>query len=72
MLEQMIRELGADLGQCWVIGDGLGDVLVAERAGCRGVVLVTTGLGGNLSEQVGSEVPRAADLSQAADIILAE
>ena len=72
MLEQMSRELGADLEQCWVIGDGLGDVLLAERAGCRGVVLVTTGLGGELSEQVGPEVPRAADLSQAADIILAE
>lgn len=72
MLEQMSRELGADLKQCWVIGDGLGDVLLAERVGCRGVVLVTTGLGGETSEQVGPEVPRAADLSQAADIILAE
>ena len=72
MLEQISRELGADLEQCWVIGDGLGDVLLAERVGCRGVVLVTTGLGGETSEQVGPEVPRAADLSQAADIILAE
>ena len=45
---------------------------MAERAGCRGVVLVATGLGGETSEQVGPEVKRAADLLEAADIILAE
>ena len=72
MLHQLSRELGADLAQCWVVGDGLGDVLVAERAGCRGVVLVATGRGGETSEQVGPEVRRAADLLEAADVILAE
>ncbi len=71
MLHQMSRELGADLEQCWMVGDGLGDVLVAERAGCRGAILLATGLGSETSEKVGPEVPRAADLSQAADIILA-
>lgn len=71
MLHQLSRELGVAPGQCWVVGDGLGDVLLAQRAGCRGVVLVTTGLGGKTSEQVGPEVPRASDLREAADIILA-
>ena len=71
MFYQMSRELGADLSQCWMVGDGLGDVLAAERAGCRGAILVTSDVGDKTSEKVGSEVPRAADLSQAADIILA-
>jgi D-glycero-D-manno-heptose 1,7-bisphosphate phosphatase len=71
MLLQMSRDLGADLSQCWMVGDGLGDVLAAERAGCRGAILVATGVGGETGEKVGPEVPRAADLSEAADIILA-
>lgn len=71
MLHLLSRELGADLTQCWMVGDGLGDVLVAERAGCRGAVLVATGRGGETSEQAGPEVRRAADLLEAADIILA-
>ena len=46
MLHLLSRELGADLTQCWMVGDGLGDVLVAERAGGRGGGLVATGRGG--------------------------
>jgi D-glycero-D-manno-heptose 1,7-bisphosphate phosphatase len=33
-------ELGADLAASWVVGDGAGDVGLAERAGCRGAVRI--------------------------------
>jgi histidinol-phosphate phosphatase family protein len=33
-------ELGADLAESWVIGDGEGDVGLAARAGCRGALRI--------------------------------
>jgi D-glycero-D-manno-heptose 1,7-bisphosphate phosphatase len=70
LLEQAREALGADLQHSWVVGDGLGDILAAEEAGCRGAVLVTTGQGQETRRRVGPEVPLAADLLEAAEFIL--
>jgi len=65
-------ELDADLSRSWVIGDGLGDIGIARRAGCRGAILVSTGHGRETSRDVGAEIPRAANLLEAAEIILSD
>jgi D-glycero-D-manno-heptose 1,7-bisphosphate phosphatase len=44
MLERAAAELQLDLRQSFVVGDRGGDVAMAHRAGCRGV-LVRTGYG---------------------------
>ena len=69
LLERAQRELGADLGASWVIGDSESDVELAKRAGCRGAVLLAAVEGQRgLTHEEG---PRATDLESAADIVLA-
>jgi len=58
MLWRARDELGADLGGSWVVGDQESDVVLAERAGCRGAVRIG-----------GADGVR--DLREAADRILA-
>jgi histidinol-phosphate phosphatase family protein len=72
LVNRVRDELGADLSRSWVIGDGLGDICLAERAGCRGAVLVTTGRGRETDRKVDPGVPRAANLAAAAEIILSD
>jgi histidinol-phosphate phosphatase family protein len=69
LLHRAERELGADLARSWVIGDSTVDAGLAQRAGCRGAVLVLTGSGHALSE-VPPEVPRAASFEEAVEIVV--
>jgi histidinol-phosphate phosphatase family protein len=71
MLERAREELGADLGASWVVGDHAVDAELARRAGCAGAVLVLTGQGAQETDRVPAAVPRARDLGEAVDRILA-
>lgn len=71
LLERARDELGADLAASWVVGDHAVDVELASRAGCAGAVLVLTGQGASETTHVPPGVPRARDLGEAADRILA-
>jgi D-glycero-D-manno-heptose 1,7-bisphosphate phosphatase len=72
MLLRAARELGVDLGRSWMIGDILDDVEAGRRAGCRTCLIDN----GNETEWRMNEARRpdcvAADLAQAAALILAE
>jgi D-glycero-D-manno-heptose 1,7-bisphosphate phosphatase len=61
------EELGADLAASWVVGDRVCDVELAQRAGCRGAVLV-----GEDATRLGElgEIPAVRDLEEAAELIL--
>ncbi len=71
MLLRASIDLDLDLSRSWMIGDLVSDVLAGRNAGCRGSILVLTGLG--LPEDLGelADVPIAADIMDAADMILA-
>lgn len=72
MLLRAAREHGIELERSWMIGDILDDVEAGRRAGCRTVLIDN----GNETEWNMSEVRRpdlaAADLAEAAAMILAE
>ncbi len=70
MLERARDELALDLAASWVVGDYTSDVEVARAAGCRGAVLVLTGRGAEADASADASVPRAADLTAAAEVIL--
>jgi histidinol-phosphate phosphatase family protein len=65
MLWRAREELGADLAQSWVIGDGARDCGLARRAGCRGAVRV-----GPTDDDEEAWAPRAPDLPAAVQIVL--
>jgi len=69
LLERARDELGADLARSWMIGDHAGDVALATRAGLAGAVLVLSGRGRDEAATVDPAVPRAEDLSAAAEAI---
>jgi histidinol-phosphate phosphatase family protein len=70
LLERAHSELGADLATSWMIGDSERDAELAQRAGCRGAVLLrATGTEPDLSGR--RLVLCAPDLDSAADIVLA-
>ncbi len=69
LLYRAREELGADLARSWVIGDSAVDAGLAQQGGCRGAVLVRTG-GGDASNEVPPEVPRAASFDEAAEIVI--
>lgn len=64
-------DLGADPGQCWVVGDADRDIAVAARAGCRGAVRVGAAPGRPPPPERPAEFFDAADLEAAVDQILA-
>ena len=72
LLFEARERLGAELDRSWVVGDSERDVGAAQRAGCRGVVLMLTGEGARSDQTVAREVPRALDLVAAAELILEE
>lgn len=45
MIENAAREHGLDLTDCYMIGDGMKDVIAGRNSGCR-TILVKTGYGG--------------------------
>jgi D-glycero-D-manno-heptose 1,7-bisphosphate phosphatase len=72
LLLRAAREQGVDLGRSWMIGDILDDVEAGRRAGCRTCLIDN----GNETEWIMSQARRpdrvAADLAEAAALILAE
>ncbi|QDV39611.1 HAD-IIIA family hydrolase [Tautonia plasticadhaerens] len=71
MLVRAAGRLGLDLNESWMIGDAISDVLAGVNAGCRGSILVRTGLGvapGEAGLPISFDV--ADDLAAAADRIL--
>jgi D-glycero-D-manno-heptose 1,7-bisphosphate phosphatase len=71
LLHRAARELGVCLGQSWVVGDILDDVEAGRRAGCR-AVLIDNGNETEWRRGPGREPHHvAADLAEAARLILA-
>jgi D-glycero-D-manno-heptose 1,7-bisphosphate phosphatase len=68
MLRQAAADLAIDLEGSFLVGDKLSDILAGLAAGCS-PILVSTGYGAGM-EVVPPEVPRVADLTAAADLIL--
>jgi D-glycero-D-manno-heptose 1,7-bisphosphate phosphatase len=64
LIERATREYEIDLARSWVIGDKASDMELAERAGCRGI-LVLTGQGPAYRAQVAADVPVVDDLLDA-------
>jgi D-glycero-D-manno-heptose 1,7-bisphosphate phosphatase len=53
MLVDAERDLGLELGECWLAGDRLTDVEASQRVGCPGI-LVRTGYGAEEEGRIGS------------------
>lgn len=66
LLYQARDAAGAELAQCWMIGDGARDAEAARAAGCAGAVWIAPP-----SEAVPDDVGHAADLAEAAAQVLA-
>src|SRR5687768_6647334 len=70
MLLRAARELLLDLSRSWVIGDTARDLLAAERAGCRGGVLIRTGQPIDAAVAARAGWPVADSFLDAVDLIL--
>lgn len=73
MVRQAARRFDIDLKRSFVLGDHLGDMKLAERAGLGGAVFLTTGHGKREWSKVvreGLKVPRARNIRQAVAILL--
>jgi serine O-acetyltransferase len=71
MLIRAAEELGLDLGESWMVGDMISDILAGINAGCAGTIFVETGHdaeGQRMLLDAGQRV--APDLSTAADLVL--
>lgn len=71
MLFQAARELDLDLSRSYFIGDALTDMLAADAAGVKGI-LVLSGRGAAEAEKLGDSAkwPVASDLDEAVSLIL--
>ncbi len=71
MLLRASIDLDLDLSRSWMIGDMVSDVLAGRNAGCMGSILVRSGHG--LPDDLGelADTLIAADILEAADMILA-
>jgi histidinol-phosphate phosphatase family protein len=69
MIQQAARELNLDLSRSWMIGDKTADVLAAQRAGMRSV-LVGTGYAGRDGKYLVQADFECRDLAEAVDLIL--
>lgn len=69
MIDQARRDLHVDIAASWMVGDSTSDMLAAERAGLRSV-LVRTGEGGRDGKYLVEPDFHAADLADAADLIV--
>lgn len=71
MIDRAVRELNLDLGKSYMIGDTTMDVALGKNAGCK-TILVQTGLAGGDKRFPAAADYTAADLTAAADLILAQ
>lgn len=71
MLRRAAEDLGLDLARSWMVGDMVSDVLAGRNAGCRGSILVRTGLGAAADLAAVDDARVAEDLAEAAELILA-
>jgi len=69
MLLQAAEDLSIDLSRSWMVGDKAADIEAGQRAGCQ-TVLVQTGYGVEEDGKVPAQVPRAASLVEAVDLIM--
>lgn len=69
MLLRAAAEHRLELSSSWMVGDSTSDLLAGRAAGCRGSILVRTGLGREASSEHAAAV--VADLAAAVDWILA-
>jgi D-glycero-D-manno-heptose 1,7-bisphosphate phosphatase len=72
LLLRAARDHGLDLAACFMVGDSLRDLLAGRNAGCRGTILVRTGLGERELDQASAYDHARPDLRAAADTILAD
>ena len=71
MLLRAARDLALDLGQSWIIGDQVSDMLAGRNAGCKGGILVRTGQALTPAlALLGNSWPVADDIGAAAEMIL--
>ena len=71
MLLAAADQLGLDLARSWMIGDTISDVLAGRNAGCRGAILLKSGLPLKPVEaEIAAEFPCTDSVSDAADMIL--
>lgn len=71
MLLGAAAEMGLELPACWMVGDTVSDMLAGRNAGCR-TLLVRTGYGAGYAHDQAAVDDEAADLAEAAGIILGE
>jgi D-glycero-D-manno-heptose 1,7-bisphosphate phosphatase len=70
MLLHAADELALDLSASWMIGDAISDVLAGLHAGCRGSILVRTGLGFSYGDGCALAAPWICDdLPSAAEVL---
>jgi D-glycero-D-manno-heptose 1,7-bisphosphate phosphatase len=69
MLLQAAEDHALDLAASWMVGDTVSDMLAGRNAGCR-TVLVRTGYGDRYAHPMDAVDAVAADLAEAAGIIL--
>jgi D-glycero-D-manno-heptose 1,7-bisphosphate phosphatase len=69
MLLQAAQDHALDLAASWMVGDTVSDMLAGRNAGCR-TVLVRTGYGDRYAHPMDAVDATAANLAEAAGIIL--
>lgn len=70
MLRQAAVDHAIDLTRSWMVGDKPADIEAGQAAGCK-PVLVMTGYGAEVADEVSSQVTCCADLLAAARLIVA-
>jgi histidinol-phosphate phosphatase family protein len=70
MMRRGARDLKLDLARSWMVGDTISDVLAGINAGCRGSILVESGLDvGDIARFEALSYQTAADLAAAVTVI---
>ena len=70
MLRRAAREMRLDLARSWMVGDNVSDAWAGYNAGCRGSVLLQTGVSNDPGHRLPPGCHVVADLAAAASLIL--